>query len=138
MPKIRTPPPFNQLQQELDPKNFVPLLMKYGAVDANGRYLHWHEFQWRVEASDQKTAAWLVTKLNRHSIAKKLDLLQAENHQCFSYCVPDSLFAQLHGIDKMTGGGHKISDDIFDSAQVKNQSAITNSDFDSRAGNIGK
>jgi Fic family protein len=124
MPKIRIPPPFShQLAQELllQSQDFLSLLEKYGAVDAKGRYLPWHEFQWRVEPTDAKPAAWMATKIARYAITKRFQLLPAENNQCFGYCVPDSLFAQLHNIDKMTGGGHKISNDIFDSSSDKTQ-----------------
>ncbi|MEA5466519.1 hypothetical protein [Leptothoe sp. PORK10 BA2] len=78
---------------------------KYSATDQKGRYLHWDEFQWQVDSGDDVLAAWCVTKFARMALAKGLPQLQAEGDHYFSYCVPDSLFARLHVIDKMTGGG---------------------------------
>jgi len=39
MARIRVPTPFNQLLQEVDPKLFRQLLLKYEAIDIEGRYL---------------------------------------------------------------------------------------------------
>ncbi|ACK67868.1 conserved hypothetical protein [Rippkaea orientalis PCC 8801] len=121
MGKIKVPKSFSKLLQEVDPKNFIPLLGKYGATDTQGRYWHWNDFQWRVQQGDDELAAWIATKYARKTISKELQLLEAEGDRYFSYCVPDSLFAQLHLIDKMTGGGQKISDGIFVSSEQKNR-----------------
>jgi hypothetical protein len=66
-----------------------------------------------VQKGDDEVAAWTVTKLSRKGIAKNLVTLQAEGDRYFSYCVPNSLSAKLHSIDRMTGGGRKISDGLL-------------------------
>ena len=60
------------------------------------------------------------------SIAKGIPQLQADENQCFSYCVPDSLFARLHTIDKMTGGGQSLSDSPFISSNEKDRYLVKN------------
>ncbi|NEP60087.1 MAG: hypothetical protein F6K31_24290 [Symploca sp. SIO2G7] len=57
MARIRGPKPFAQLTQEIASKDWAPLRGKYQATDSNGRYLHWDEFQWRVDTNDDVTAA---------------------------------------------------------------------------------
>ncbi|MEG3438050.1 Fic family protein [Pannus brasiliensis CCIBt3594] len=120
MARIREPKPLNELIQDVTPEELVPLMRKYRATDAQGRYFHWHEFQWRVEKGDDKLKAWTATKFARISITKKLPL-QAEDDRCFSYCVPDSLFARLHRIDKMTGGGREIDEGTLVSSREKDR-----------------
>ncbi len=110
MSQIRVPKAFSKLMGEVAPETFLPLLNKYGVTDRKGRYLHWHEFKWRVEKGDNEIAAWIVTKIARTSRANYLHLLQADQDVSFSYCIPDSLFAQLHSIDKMMGGWQEIRD----------------------------
>ena len=118
MVTIKVPKPFIELLKEIEPLKFIALTEKYQATDAQGRYLHWHEFKWRVQSGDE-LAAWTATKLARKSITKTLPLL-AEREHYFGYCVPDSLFAKLHAIDQKTGGGWQISDGKFLSSQEKN------------------
>lgn len=110
MARIRVPKPFSQLLQEVEPQKFLPLLGKYGATDDRGRYLHWNDFKWRIDRGDDELAAWVATKFARTALIKSLPLLQSEHDSCFKYCVPDSLIAQLHFIDKITGGGREIGD----------------------------
>ena len=110
MPKIRVPKPFSDLIKEVEPKEFVVLLSKYSATDRKGRYLHWDEFKWRVEKGDNEIAAWVATKITRQARANQLQQLQAGKGCHFSYCIPDSLHARLHSIDKMMGRGSEIRD----------------------------
>jgi Fic family protein len=124
MARIRLPKPIEQLLKEVAPEQFLPLLGKYGAIDAKGRYLHWDEFKWRVAVGDDELAAWLATKISRRAIIKTLSTLQAEDDTSFSYCVPDSLFAQLYTIDQMSGGGRKLSDGSLVSSNDKNRYLI--------------
>lgn len=126
MPRIRVPRAVEKLLSELQPEQFMPLLGKYGATNQEGKYLHWDKFKWRVEKDDVEEAAWLATKLARSTISKKLPILKAEKKQFFHYCVPDSLFAQLHHIDKVTGGGHAIGDGPFISAREKDRYLVKN------------
>lgn len=126
MARIRTPKPLSTLLKEIAPDIFLPLTGKYTATDHDGRYLHWDKFQWRVEKGDAKEAAWLATKFARSSISKSLHSLVADNSHVFSYCVPDSLFAKLHHIDKITGGGHAIGDGLFVSNTDKDRYLVKN------------
>jgi Fic family protein len=120
MARIRLPTPFIQLMQHPKSEYFM-LMSKYKATDAKGKYLHWNDFKWRVEKGDDEESAWVATKLSRKSIAKDLVTLQAVGNKCFSYCIPNSLFAQLHSIDTMAGGGKKISDGSLISPDDKNR-----------------
>ena len=121
MARIREPKPAKNLFHQVKPEKLIELMGKYHATDAKGRYLHWDEFKWRVEAGDDEESAWLATKVSRKSIAKNLSLLKAEGDRCFSYSVPDSLYPQLHEIDRMIGGGQRLSDGAFTSSTEKNR-----------------
>jgi Fic family protein len=120
MPRIRVPKPFLELIKDVKPETFL-LMCKYQVTNSQGKYLHWNEFKWRVEKGDEELAAWTATKLSRKAIAKNLVNLQAEGDRYFSYCIPNSLFANLHLLDRMTGGGHKISDSLSMSTDDKNR-----------------
>jgi Fic family protein len=120
MPRIRVPKPFLELIKEVKPETFL-LMGKYQVTNSQGKYLHWNEFKWRVEKGDEELAAWTATKLSRKAIAKNLVNLQAEGDRYFSYCIPNSLFAKLHLVDRMTGGGRKISDGLSMSTDDKNR-----------------
>jgi Fic family protein len=120
MPRIRVPKPFSELIKEIKPEIFS-LMGKYQITNSQGKYLHWDEFKWRVEKGDEEVAAWTATKILRQGIAKNLITLQAEGNRHFSYCVPNSLAAKLHAIDRMTGGGRKISDGLSMSTDDKNR-----------------
>lgn len=127
MARVRTPVPFNKLVEEISPQTFVPLLAKYKATDPKGNYLHWDKFKWKVEKGDDETAAWIATKLSRKTITKYIKTLQGKKEgEVFSYCVPDSLFSQLHHIDKLTGGGHSIGDGSFITAREKDRYLVKN------------
>ncbi|MEL6937128.1 MAG: hypothetical protein AAFO59_10730 [Cyanobacteria bacterium J06607_17] len=126
MARIRVPKPFSQLTQEIKSDDWLPLIAKYRVTDDKGRYLHWDEFQWRVETGDDVLAAWYATKFGRMTIANEMPQLQAEENRCFSYCVPDSLFARLHTIDKITGGGQSLSDSPFVSSNEKERYLVKN------------
>jgi len=110
MSKIRVPKPSSELVNEVELERLKPLLSKYGATDRKGRYLHWNEFKWRVERGDDEIAAWVAAKINREARATQLQQLQAEKDLHFSYCIPDSLHAMLHSIDKMMGRGQEVRD----------------------------
>ena len=113
MGRIRKPQPLSSLIKHSNSENWFNLIDKYKAIDTKGRYLHWDQFQWRVDKGDDINLAWFATKISRRAIAKKLPLLQAKNELCFSYCIPDSLLAQLQNIDAITGGGHSLSNSTF-------------------------
>lgn len=116
MVKIRTPQSLSSLFELIPQKNpeyLLDLLSKYKVTDSKGKYYHWNEFQWRVVKGDDKELAWLATKISRRTVSKSLNLLQAKDESCFSYCIPNSLLAQLHQIDTMTGGGNALSNSAF-------------------------
>jgi Fic family protein len=110
----------------IPPQVYASLMPKYGSTDAKGRYLHWNDFKWRVEPGDDEQAAWLATKFSRRVIRENLPQLQAEGNHYFSYCVPSSLNAVLHHIDKMTGGGHSVGTSSFVSSSVNNRYLVKN------------
>ncbi len=134
MARIKVPMPIAQKLSELIAKEpteqlrevaslSLELLLdkKYEVTDSQGRYLHWNDFQWRVEQRDSVNVAWLATRFSRLVITKQLKLLQAEVDRYFSFCVPNSLFAKLHAIDKKIGGGRELGDRTFVSSQEKDR-----------------
>ena len=126
MGKIRKPQSLSILWKSIpqdNPEIFLHLLNKYKVTDSKGRYHHWNEFKWRVDKRDDENLAWLATKIARKAVSKELTILQAQEEFCFSYCIPNSLLAQLHKIDTMTGGGYTLrnSNFLISSEQEKNQ-----------------
>jgi Fic family protein len=126
MARIRVPASFDALVKKYSGTDPLPLLKKYKATDEKGHYLHWDKFKWKVEAGDNPEAAWLITKISRNINTVSLPALQADSDSVFSYCVPDSLFAQLHNIDKSTGGGHAIGDGTYITAREKDKYLVKN------------
>ncbi|WP_297575901.1 Fic family protein [uncultured Deefgea sp.] len=124
MARIRIPKPFADLLAEASHshEDLFSYLGKYGATDSEGRYLHWDKFIWRLPKSESENFAWIATKFARKTLSKALPLLQADKEGShFSYCIPESLFAQLHHLDKTTGGGHAIGDGSFITAKEKDR-----------------
>ncbi|MEE1920470.1 Fic family protein [Pseudomonas sp. 148P] len=76
----------------------LALIPRFSAVDAKGRYLHWHDFRHRVPAGINAEAAWGAVKLSRKLILKSIGL-DAENGQPFQYCLPDYAQKVIHDIE---------------------------------------
>jgi len=103
MAKILTPPKVDVILSNHGFESCVPYIMEYRAIDQKGRYLHWDELKRRVPKDKIPELAWFATKFARMSISKSLTIL--ENPEAtISFCVPDSLQAYLHQIDKVAGG----------------------------------
>jgi len=116
MAKIRIPPSLPGLLKLIpkdSPEDFLDLMGKYKITDSKGKYHHWDKFQWKVDQGDDEKLAWLATKMARKAVSKHLTMLQAKESSCFSYCIPNSLLAQLHQIDITTGGGNALSNSAF-------------------------
>lgn len=101
--RIEKPPKIEEIFQKIDYKEFSDFLLKYPAVDSKGRYLHWNEFKWRIDSSDDLKKAWLATKMNRLSLLKNLGLFDKTGNN-FKFCVPDSLRSRIYQIVKLAGG----------------------------------
>ena len=122
MARVRVPKPMEALLQSTPAAEYFSLFGKFGATNEEGLYLHWDKFMWRVPKGISEDAAWIATKFARKAILKTLPLLQADKEgQRFSYCVPESLFAKLHHIDKTTGGGQAIGDGTFITVREKDR-----------------
>lgn len=116
MGRIRKPQSLSSLWKSIpqdNPELFLNLLSKYRVTDSKGKYNHWDKFKWRVDRGDDENLAWLATKIARKAISKPLTILQGQNESYFSYCIPNSLLAQLHQIDTMIGGGYTLSNNDF-------------------------
>jgi Fic family protein len=116
MGRIRKPQSLSSLWKLIpqdNPELFINLLSKYKVTNSKGRYHHWNEFKWRVDPGDDEQLAWLATKISRKAVSKSLTKLQGDAKSCFSYCIPNSLLAQLHQMDTLTGGGYTLSNSDF-------------------------
>ncbi|MCZ2722970.1 Fic family protein [Marinomonas sp. 15G1-11] len=125
MARIRTPKSLEELLKNTSHEEFVSLLGKFTPTDSEGKYLHWDKFIWRLPKGVSEQGAWIATKLSRKAISKTIPL-EAEKDSFFSYCIPDSLHAQLHHIDKLCGGGHAIGDGSFISTKEKDRYLVKN------------
>lgn len=126
MARVRVPKAFAELLQNIPAAEYLALLGKFGATNDEGLYLHWDKFMWRVPKGISEETAWIATKFARKTMLKTLPGLHANKSAdramaCFSYCVPESLFAKLHHIDKCTGGGNSLDDRTFITATEKDR-----------------
>lgn len=126
MARVRVPKSLDELLQTIPAAEYFALFGKFGATNEEGLYLHWDKFMWRVPKGISEEAAWVATKFARKTMLKTLPLLLANKSadkegEYFSYCVPESLFAKLHHIDKSTGGGHDLGDGTFITAKEKDR-----------------
>lgn len=71
------------------------LLFENQATDDKGRYLYWDKIKHKYGKNAEKI--WLATKINRTIIRRTIHL--TEQYE-FHYCVPDTMQALLHFIDK--------------------------------------
>jgi len=128
MARLRTPPDFYKIMGELDPKEFIDIVGKLNATDNNGEYMPWHKFMWKTDTHNglSKENAWLSTKIARNSLLNKFSDLPAEHEKFMQFCVPNSLYEKLHIIDKLTGGGHALSDSPLVSNGEKDRYLVRN------------
>lgn len=70
-------------------------IKKIKATDEKGRYLYWDKIKHKYGKDAEKI--WLLTKLKREFMVRRIAL--TEKYQ-FNFCVPDSIQALLHFIDK--------------------------------------
>lgn len=96
--KLPYPPPLEKLFAQYPPSDVLPYLHRFKATDEKGRYLAWDKFKYVYPKESE--IKWLATKLNRSALQNELEI----GGELFLFCVPDSLQAQLHFIDKATGG----------------------------------
>lgn len=100
--RIANPPSFeNDIHRkvfDLPQEKFIEYTEKFKATDEKGRYLHWDKF--RFIYKEHSDIAWFLTKMSRRSLSKDVYLAGTR----FSFCVPESLQALLHLIDKASGG----------------------------------
>jgi len=128
--KISRPPEFALLQQEyvqhltekmvqtaelfhsatdnpdMDISNFLTEIKDYSefsVTDENGTYLHWDKFR-RIHTEDTRMK-WRAVKESRMKIQKPIDF--PFRHR-FWFCIPDSLQARLHLIDKSCGSTTRV------------------------------
>ena len=80
----------------------VEMLMSFGAVDAQGRYLHWDELRHRIPRDVSPQAAWSAVKFARMVIVKGLPMKAADGSS-FRYAVTDRMQQRLHRIDRLCG-----------------------------------
>jgi Fic family protein len=79
---------------------FIECLDEYKVIDAKGRYLHWHDFRFRVKSGTDPRIAWAAVKKARSMMLKDTGLF-AENGQPFQFCLPDSALVVLHKIEQL-------------------------------------
>ncbi|MEH3021990.1 MAG: Fic family protein [Pseudomonas oryzihabitans] len=87
MPRIESPPAYREtfLAKGMEVMELIP---RFKAVDAKGRYLHWHDFKHRVPAGTDRLIAWAATKTSRLAAIKPLSL-RGENGQPFLLYLTD-------------------------------------------------
>lgn len=97
--KIATPKKISEIiasyQSSPEKLAFLPTMK---ATDEKGRYLHWDKLR-RVYPKESELY-WLATKMSRASLMTNVTIF----NRTFSFCVPSSLLALLHFIDKNAGG----------------------------------
>ncbi|ASK35875.1 cell filamentation protein Fic [Alcanivorax sp. N3-2A] len=99
MAEISQPPDLKRILEENQPAVLAEI-ERHGAVDAKGRYLHWHDLRRRLPASHDKEVVWAAIKLARRNLLKPLSLSTAGG-QPFQFCVTDMAESVLHQIDRL-------------------------------------
>jgi len=121
MARVRVPPSMEKLFSEFPPEAVFKAMKTYSITNSKGEYLPWDKFKWRVNKGDNAELAWLATKVARTNVSRNLsELCLTNDGPCFKVCIPDSLQAKLHYIDKLTGGSQSVSDHPFFGKQEKN------------------
>ncbi|MFM2479957.1 Fic family protein [Celerinatantimonas sp. YJH-8] len=129
MARFRTPPNKEDVLAKVRKLDAIQMLRLANAAKPTtdqGEYLHWDKFKWRQGKDVDAELAWFGTKFSRNSISKDLIKLTAKHDEHFKFCVPDSLWANLHYIDIKTGGGQKIGDSLFVSSRDKDRYLVSN------------
>ena len=84
---------------------------KYKEVDAQGRYLYWSDFKWRVDEGDDVVFAWSRVK-NARAFGRKFLQFTDKKTDFFTYSVPDSLQEKLYDIMEFSRVGLVPTDTI--------------------------
>jgi Fic family protein len=100
-----------------------PFLNECDATDADGRYLHWSQFKWRVQ-KEKAEALWKAVKFKRMSQYKSIDLAD-ENGRVFKYCTPHSMEAILYQLVKIAGGNVGAMADSAASDSLQNRFLVS-------------
>ena len=101
--KLPKPPQIPQLLEKFSSIDIFPYLQQFKATDEKGRYLDWDKFK-RVNPQHSEIK-WLAAKLNRKALQKHFSIEGMD----FLFCIPESLQAQLHFVDKAAGGIHSMN-----------------------------
>jgi len=99
MAKVKQPPDIKEVFKKSG-SAVLDAMADYGAVDAKGRYLHWHDLRRRLPASVDREVVWVAVKLARQSLLKPV-LLSAADGRPFQFCTPDTVESTLHAIDRL-------------------------------------
>jgi Fic family protein len=95
-------------------------LGQYRAVDAKGRYMHWHDLRRRLPVSCDKEVVWAAIKLARRGLLKPVELTAADGRP-FQFCTTDMAESVLHAIDRLCAPALRDGDLNFSSQSEREQ-----------------
>lgn len=101
-----SPPPFEKIFNQKNTAKIISIIMnaEIGPEDPKGRYLHWEKLKHLIPPEGLTSEEyWFATKIARQNISKKLSFTD-KHSKPFSFCVPDSLYKELHWLDKNAAG----------------------------------
>lgn len=81
-------------------KKYYALFTTHKATDSKGRYLYWDKIKRQYSKKEDAEKIWAATKINRLAGKKKFELIAGYE---FAFCVPDTMQALLHFVDKSCG-----------------------------------
>ena len=85
-------------------ERLLELFANASPTTANGRYLHWHDMQYRTPpAGLSRKEWWAATLFGRSSLMRPLKLL-AKDGQHFNFATPNNVLIHLHHIDREAAG----------------------------------
>jgi Fic family protein len=99
MAMIKTPPSIDIRSDDI--QEFIKCMDEFKYVDAKGRYLHWHDFRFRVKPGTNARIAWAAVKRARNMLLKDTGLF-SENGKPFQFCQPDSAQTVVHKIEQLS------------------------------------
>lgn len=109
------PPAANTILQSTlarDSELGMRLLTGLGALDTQGRYLHWDKLRHLPTPQDISSEQWWAgIKLARRNLYHTLPLFD-KGKQHFNYCIPDNILQELHWLDRHAAGSIQAKEAI--------------------------
>lgn len=107
----KRPPSRTDLIRQIGPQRLLDILATVSEPTVSGKYLHWDDLRHREPPNGLSHSEWWLG-LGFHRMPTRTVPLTDLNAQTFSYCITDSIQADLHKIDLMAGGSIQVPEPL--------------------------